>query len=191
VKRPFSRLEAWVYERFIACGLLDVVLPAIEPHVHGRVLDVGCGGGELTRRLGAIGVDAALVQARRARGPCASALALPFADAAFDTVVSSCSIKHWPDPRAGMAECRRVLRLGGTIVVAEMDRDASRSDMLRWASRTRVPRAFHRLYAMFDERTILPDALSVAELGDLVGAPAHKLEGQPYLIAVSVMNDPQ
>ena len=34
----------------------------------------------------------------------------PFRDATFDTVVSSCSIKHWPDPAAGVREMRRVLR---------------------------------------------------------------------------------
>src|SRR5688572_20563273 len=82
-KRPFSALEAWIYERFIAAAARDVVVPVIAPLIRGHaVLDVGCGGGLITAALegvAAVGVDPALVQARRARGIAASADHLPFA----------------------------------------------------------------------------------------------------------------
>ena len=66
--RAFSGPEAWTYEVLVAKGVADVVTPLLDPHASGRVLDVGCGGGTITRRLGAEGVDASVSQARRARG---------------------------------------------------------------------------------------------------------------------------
>ena len=45
----------------------------------------------------------------------ASALALPFADGAFSTVVSNCVIEHIPDLEGTLREVARVLRPGGTF----------------------------------------------------------------------------
>ena len=42
--------------------------------------------------------------------------ALPFADQSFDLCVHSDTLEHLPDPVAGLAECRRVLRAGGACV---------------------------------------------------------------------------
>ncbi|MBK7331213.1 MAG: class I SAM-dependent methyltransferase [Betaproteobacteria bacterium] len=43
---------------------------------------------------------------------------LPHADDAFDLVVHSDTLEHVPDPLQGLAECRRVLRVGGACVFA-------------------------------------------------------------------------
>jgi SAM-dependent methyltransferase len=43
---------------------------------------------------------------------------LPFADASFDVVVSLQTIEHLWNQQAFLAECLRVLRPGGTIVVS-------------------------------------------------------------------------
>ena len=45
------------------------------------------------------------------------ALALPFADGAFDRVIAAEVLEHVPDDRAAMAELARVLRPGGTLAV--------------------------------------------------------------------------
>jgi SAM-dependent methyltransferase len=45
---------------------------------------------------------------------------LPFADASFDLVVSTLSMHHWADPRAGLAEIGRVLRPGGRALVWDL-----------------------------------------------------------------------
>jgi trans-aconitate methyltransferase len=94
-----------------------------------RVLDLGCGDGQLTARLAAtgadvVGVDAseAMVAAARARGiaaDLASAESLPYADARFDAVFSN-AVLHWVrNHDAMMAEVRRVLKPGSRFV-AEM-----------------------------------------------------------------------
>lgn len=49
-----------------------------------------------------------------------SATGLPFPDASFDAVVTRLSIHHFEVPRQPMAEMARVLRPGGTLVLADV-----------------------------------------------------------------------
>jgi len=94
-----------------------------------RILDLGCGNGQLTQRIAStgaivVGIDASaeMVAATRARGIRAEqspAEALPGPDAAFDAVFSNAAL-HWvQDQDAMMAQVRRVLVPGGRFV-AEM-----------------------------------------------------------------------
>lgn len=98
-----------------------------------RVLDVGCGTGEITGRLAVhypeasiVGVDlieAHLESARkrwaalagRVEFRVADAFALPFDDASFDLVVCRHMLQAVPRPADAMAEMVRVLRPGGRI----------------------------------------------------------------------------
>ena len=52
----------------------------------------------------------------------ADAERLPFDDDSFDAIHSKDSLHHMDDPRAALAEYRRVLRPGGTLVIIEGNR---------------------------------------------------------------------
>lgn len=93
---------------------------------NGKLLDVGCGDGEaldILRDLGwqvcGVEFDPQAVNAARKRnldvreGTLTDA---PFPDETFDAITSSHVIEHLHDPLAFLAESRRVLRTGGTLV---------------------------------------------------------------------------
>jgi SAM-dependent methyltransferase len=105
-----------------------------------RVLEVGSGPGHLSirmaRQLGldvtGLDLDPAMIEVARANAERAAGqdrqpsfvlgdvAALPFPDASFDLVVSTLSMHHWSDPRAGLSEIGRVLRPGGRVLVWDL-----------------------------------------------------------------------
>ena len=97
-----------------------------------RILDVGCGTGELTRVLGeesgadVVGadVDPALLSAASAVAPVARAEAtrLPFRAGAFDLVVCQALLINLPDPVAALREFARVS--GEFVAAIEPDNGA-------------------------------------------------------------------
>jgi SAM-dependent methyltransferase len=112
--------------------------PDVHEHVARRfvderlipVLDVGCGEGELARHLPAgawVGVDTSAEMLAQAPEPhhLAEATALPFSDEGFGSVALLYVLYHLPDPAAGLAESRRVLRPGGLVAVAAPSRNDS------------------------------------------------------------------
>ena len=123
----------WLYDAL--CGLCEATGLArwrswVVGDARGRVLDLGCGTGRNLPLLPAgtrtVGLEPswAVLQRARRRAPrvplvVGSAEALPFRDAAFDTVVSGlvfCSVR---DPHRGLLEVRRVLRPGGQLRMLE------------------------------------------------------------------------
>lgn len=123
----------WAYDLFmdvvesVGLGMWRTVLTR---RARGRVLDLGCGTGRslglLVRADTVFGVDPSLsmlVRARR-RSPAVPLVAaraeeLPFADHAFDTVVSAlvfCSVDR---PRVALGEIRRVLAPDGSLRMME------------------------------------------------------------------------
>ncbi|MFI9804782.1 class I SAM-dependent methyltransferase [Streptomyces sp. NPDC052301] len=122
-----------------AAAASEAVLGLI-PQRPGRLLDVACGTGIVTRRLAAnrpglrvTGADLtpAMVRMAGARLPGAIVRAdsrrLPFADGTFDAVTSIWLLHLLDDPedvRAIVAECARVLRPGG-VYVTTVDKAAA------------------------------------------------------------------
>jgi ubiquinone/menaquinone biosynthesis C-methylase UbiE len=133
----FYREFAWTYDTVAAAvsgGRWGAWGRATLPYLHGRVLELGCGTGNLQRALGdqgqlwSVGLDASpqmLAITRRklaiaGRSPNlvrAVAQALPFSPTSFDCVVATFPTDYIID-MATLAELRRVLRPGGQVVVA-------------------------------------------------------------------------
>jgi ubiquinone/menaquinone biosynthesis C-methylase UbiE len=137
-----STFETWAdtYDLSVLQSLLvepvhQTVLDLLHRHAPPgmRVLDIGCGTGQLLglvhdRSSVAVGVDASarmLAAAKRLRdGPlfvCGLAEDLPFAAGAFDVVTATLSLRHWQDADRGVGELARVLSPAGVAVVAETD----------------------------------------------------------------------
>lgn len=106
-----------------------------------RILDLGCGTGDLSRQLaraGArpVGLDVShrmLVEARRKLPEAdaealvqGSAFSLPFADGAFAGAVSGFVLRNLNDLRRAFGELARVVRQGGRIGLVDITEPRSR-----------------------------------------------------------------
>ncbi len=145
--------------------LRDVVIPA-----GSRVLDVGCGSGELIRALSrqvsarftGVDIDSGLIDyalQHRSDGEeylCADAAALPFADDTFDVVLSHTFFTNMFDAEAAMREMQRVCKKGSIIASITTDcmffvpHSGGVYPPYPWAEeftalRTRLDNAYHRL----------------------------------------------
>lgn len=116
------------------------ILGMLAPQENERFLDLGCGTGLLAAEVGrhlirgeVVGIDASapmvkIAQRKRGSQICHFDLAvaenLPFADSSFDGVVSAFFFHHVPLElkRRSLQEVTRVLRPGGRMVVADIDR---------------------------------------------------------------------
>jgi demethylmenaquinone methyltransferase/2-methoxy-6-polyprenyl-1,4-benzoquinol methylase len=118
--------------RLISCGQ-DVrwrrrVVAALELPPGARVLDVGCGTGDLGRELASaghrpIGLDrsAGMLAAADRDHPLvrADGEALPVADASLDGIVSAFALRNVVDLEAVLRACARALRPGGRLSVLD------------------------------------------------------------------------
>jgi SAM-dependent methyltransferase len=103
------------------------IIAAVAAARPSRVLEVGCGWGELARRIaGEVDTDVIatdlsphMVELARAGGVAAEVADvqdLPFADGNFDVAVAAWMLYHVPDRDRALSELARVLRPGGRLV---------------------------------------------------------------------------
>jgi SAM-dependent methyltransferase len=118
-----------IYEGAEGPNAWDVVIEAVAECGPGRVLEVGCGPGELAQQVATeldaevVAVDISPRMAELAAGRGLDARIgdvqdLPFGDGEFDCAVAAWMLFHVPDLDRGVRELARVLRPGGRLVAA-------------------------------------------------------------------------
>lgn len=132
VPRDDPRAAEWRIRRESYGNLQRQALPVWQGP--SRVLDLGAGSGWLSHRLASFGHDVVAVDRLDDEEDGLGAYrhyeagfvpvqadfdALPFEGAAFDVVVLNGSLHYSPDLRATLAEARRVLAPGGSLVVMD------------------------------------------------------------------------
>jgi ubiquinone/menaquinone biosynthesis C-methylase UbiE len=106
--------------------LCELVMPP------AKVLDLGCGTGNLACHLSACGfavsacdISAKMIERARENNPgapldwfvlSADWKELPFASNTFDAIVASSAFEYLADVNTTFAECRRILKLGGFLI---------------------------------------------------------------------------
>lgn len=116
-----------IYLLPISRGAADGDIRFLNAVPQGRLLDVGCGSGdwllsmrEMGWQVEGVDFDDNAVKAARQQGlevQCGSVEQQKFASGRFDAVILNHVIEHVPDPVATAAECRRILKPGGKLVI--------------------------------------------------------------------------
>jgi len=139
VSREFARqTEAFAASATLrAPDVTDRIVEALGAHAGGRVLDLACGPGLMTRVLGrqasrVVGVDVTRETLYKARAGCAAdalsnahfvraiAERVPLASASFDAGVVRLALHHFERPVGVLSEVRRILRPGGRLAVLDI-----------------------------------------------------------------------
>jgi ubiquinone/menaquinone biosynthesis C-methylase UbiE len=215
---PFSHItavytgaHAWMYETAVAPAVyptrhvIDERLLAHLPQ-GARILDVGSGGGLFTNYIAdqrpdthIVGVDLSRPQLKRAgkrmrayadrvQFQLGDATKLAFADQIFDGVMSYGSIKHWTSREAGMAECVRVLKPGGPLLITDADRSATFDDAANFIKHYKMPRFLDSInlavfYTWIAGRSIdLDDGRALAGGVDLVDVDVRRIYDSPIMM---------
>lgn len=126
-----SRYAARMAKHHTATGPdpYDVIVAAAAERAPAKVLEVGCGRGELAERIQrelpatvvALDQSARMVELTAARGVEAivgDVVDLPFEDDSFDCAVAAWMLYHASDLDQALAELRRVLRPDGCLLAA-------------------------------------------------------------------------
>ncbi len=130
---------------FVDADFYRQAILAILPDPPGLTVDLGCGPGLLAGQLlgrGAevIGIDQSSNLLARARRNCpagdfrAGTLErIPLDDGQADLVIAAMVLHHLPDPARGLREIFRVLRPGGYLIVADLERHEEEAMLARFA----------------------------------------------------------
>jgi ubiquinone/menaquinone biosynthesis C-methylase UbiE len=148
---------------------LQETLQRLELASSMHVLDIGCGTGELLRRLHAVepslvlrGVDPSAAMLKEAHIKLAGAAGLaqapaghlPFANATFDLVTCTSVLHYLPEPHQALAEAKRVLKPGGRLALTDWCHDYLACRLLgAWLRLLKRP--YTRIYGVADCRNLL------------------------------------
>jgi len=197
--RHFARADAahyrWTTEDRGFAPVEDALLLPWLDRLAFPCLEIGCGEGtnlaRLARRGAPTGIDRHAEKIRfaahalpRARLAVADALALPFREASFESVLIRDLLHHLAEPRRATAEAVRVLRPGGTLLLLEPNgRNPLVALQARLVPAERALRAFtpSRARAALDGLPLADVELAMAQALPLRRLVLHYRFGWPAL----------
>jgi ubiquinone/menaquinone biosynthesis C-methylase UbiE len=125
---------------WVGAPMMAAAFGALGPNAGEAILDLGVGGGALSRRLARAGVrvtgvdpsEVVLAAARRRIGDRGTFLtgrgeAIPLADASMDKAASVNALYFWPALEPVFAELARVLKPGGVLVLGYQTAESVRA----------------------------------------------------------------
>jgi SAM-dependent methyltransferase len=144
----FGAIASFFYERWAQPSLepMHRRIAAEIPIDRGRLLDVGCGPGNLDRKIAAAHPDLAVVGldeseamiARANRAPRPANLEFRHGSVEglcrpdeFDFALSVLSFHHWEEPAAGLEAVHSALKPGGRLWIYEGDPEAPLAELRR------------------------------------------------------------
>lgn len=213
MKGAWNRQIAFVYQTFVASGL-DLLYQFMAEFFFSdlkkgvNVLDLGCGSGQLAIKIAqlnpeanVIGVDLSESQIRRARLKAGSlshlsfqignAMELDFKDETFDIAFSIASIKHWPDPKTGVAQMRRVCKKEGWIYILEAYSDSTKKEVKNFVDYWNVHFPGGRIFSeWYFRRFVAGQGISKIEMENLYRSVGmneiyiQQIPDQPFIMAM-------
>jgi ubiquinone/menaquinone biosynthesis C-methylase UbiE len=171
---------------------LRLIIEAAKPEPHHKLLDVACGGGIVVCAFAphvkhATGIDMTPAMLDRARQHATDTgvanvnwdrgdvMSLPYADGAFDIVVTRFSMHHFPDPLGVLREMVRVCAPGGRVVVVGMYASEEPAKAVEWNRLEKLRDPSHvrcltlpELQALFGQAGLPQPQASFYELRDEV-----------------------
>lgn len=212
MREHWGTVQSWLYESVVAAGIDSLYEQAVEEASvqipdGTKVLDVGCGQGQLAARLAerkpactVIGIDQSADMIRRAlaRNPRrpnlefrkADVLELPFANDEFSMALVVASIKHWSDRLRGVQEILRVLAPGGKLGIVDVDRDCSLERATRFVEKWRhMPPRSIPFTARYFQTVVARQSINLDELvgvltrAGVVGLEARRYPDLPFIFA--------
>jgi len=178
-----------------------IISELMKHNLHGVLVDVGCGSGNLIvqiahkfKDLDLIGIDNSkyilnLAEQRADKNgfnkridfQFGSVENLPFADNSIDVIVSSLSLHHWLEPVKAFKELIRVLREDGTILIFDFRRNSRKFfyGLLTFATKLVVPKALKRINEPLGSLKAGYTAEEIRVL--LIQANIYNFDIKPYL----------
>jgi ubiquinone/menaquinone biosynthesis C-methylase UbiE len=186
---PVPNLFWEFYDRWVS----PAVVAALQEDLHerlvrtvprgGRLLDVGCGGGQhavqiLQARpdLHVVGIDISSTMVQRSRNlarraavtgranfDLGDAMQLKFDAESFDAVYCAGPLKQVPDKARVLQECHRVLRPGGRLLAMDVNRGCSYEDVVAFVNRTPLPEVGRRLLKVYFSAYVARQSIDLDE----------------------------